>query len=282
MKAAVVYQPGDADALTIAELPEPAVDDHEVLVDVEAAGVNPVDMGNRSDPSWAGVPAPYVVGYEFAGRVLEAGVSVADLRVGDRVWGLLPVRGTRWGAYAERVSTRDDFVARRPDELDPEEAACLPLASGTALQVLDRLELNSGAWLLVHGAAGGVGHLLVQLAVARGLYVAAVSRECDRDRLLALGAQLWLDTANSFPPEAAAVTHLGRQLDGVVDLVGGRLVTAQYFVSYGGALATVVDLNGDFGEAIDRNLRLHGVLLTPGRDVLNTVAREVHGGLRRS
>lgn len=280
MRAVAVYQPGGAAALTLVELPDPVIGDGEVLVAVEAAGVNPVDLGNRSDPRWAGIRAPYVVGYEFAGTVIEIGSPVEDLRIGDRVWGLLPVRGTRWGAYAEYVVAHCRFVARRPDDLDPAEAACLPLAAGTALQMLDRLDLDEGAWLLVHGAGGGVGHLLVQLAATRGLRVAAVSREADRHRLVALGAELWLDRSQENPPEAAAVAHLRRDLDAVVDLAGGRLVEAQRHVRPGGRLASVVDLKGDFGAAIDRNLRLHGVLLRPGRNLLRALAQEVEAGLR--
>jgi len=280
MKAAVVYAPGGADALTLAELPDPGAGEAEVVVAVEAAGVNPVDIGNRSDPRWSGVPTPYIVGYEFAGHVIEVGLSVTDLRIGDPVWGLLPVRGTQWGANAEYLAVSREHVARRPSELDPAEAACLPLAAGTALQVLDRLDLAEGGWLLVHGAAGGVGHLLVQLAASRGVRVAAVSREVDRDRLTALGAELWLDRSSATLPEAAAVAHLGHELDAVVDLVGGRLVDAQDHVRPGGGLATVVDLNGDFSEALDRNLRLHGVLIQPGRDLLESLAREVRAGLR--
>jgi NADPH:quinone reductase-like Zn-dependent oxidoreductase len=264
----------------MAELPDPVAGPGQVVVAVEAAGVNPVDLGNRTDPGWSGVKTPYVVGYEFSGTVLAVDRSVSGILVGEPVWGLLPVRGTRWGAYAERVAVPAALVARQPDQLDPVEAACLPLAAGTALQVLDRLRLADGAWLLVHGAAGGVGHLLVQLAVLRGLRVAAVSGRADRQRLAALGAELWLDRAETGSPEAAAVARLGHDLDAVVDLVGGRLTDAQNHVRAGGGLATVVDLEGQFSEAIDRNLSLHGVLLRPGREVLANLAWAVEAGLR--
>src|SRR5206468_9866858 len=84
-----------------------------------------------------------------------------------------PVRGTRWGAYAEEVVVDAGHVGLRPASLEPIEAAALPLSGGTALQMLDRLAPTAGEWMLVHGAAGGVGHLLVQLARDRGVHVDA-------------------------------------------------------------------------------------------------------------
>ena len=138
MRAVVVEQPGDAGALHMGELPDPSPLGAQVLVEIEAAGVNPVDAGNRADPAWAGLTPPYVVGYEFAGTVVAG--DGAGLRSGDAVWGLLPVRGTRWGAYAERIAVDAAYVAPRPAALDVVQAAVLPLAGGTALQVLDRLD----------------------------------------------------------------------------------------------------------------------------------------------
>src|SRR5436305_7509543 len=99
----------------------------ELRVAVEAVGVNPVDAQNRADPDWARLAVPHVVGYEFAGRVLEVGESVPDLSAGDAVWGLTPVRGTRWGAYAEEVVVDAGHVGLRPASLEPIEAAALPL-----------------------------------------------------------------------------------------------------------------------------------------------------------
>ncbi len=258
------------------ELPEPSPAGAQVLVAVDAAGVNPVDAGNRSDGTWAGLAPPYVVGYEFAGTVVAG--DGTRLRSGDAVWGLLPVRGTRWGAYAERVAVDASYVAPRPAALTSVQAAVLPLAGGTALQVLDRLALPSGAWLLVHGAAGGVGHLLVQIAVQRGLRVAAASRAEDRERMLQLGVELWIDRAEPDVVHAAAA-KLGRPFDGVADLVGGLLIESLPALAEGAQAATIVDLQGDYDEAIDRNVSLHGVLLRPGEDLLAALAAAVDAGL---
>jgi NADPH:quinone reductase len=270
MRAVVVERPGGPEALRLVRRPVPEAGPGEVAVAVGAVGVNPVDCGNRADPTWAGVGTPYVVGYEFAGRVVGSG---------EEVWGLLPVQGTRWGALAEQIVVPTDLVAPRPAGLDAVTAAALPLAGCTALQTLERMPLAEGAWLLVHGAAGGVGHLLVQLARRRGLHVAAASRPADRARLEALGVELWLDRSEP-DPAAAATRALGHELDAVVDLVGGQLEASLPHVRVGGHVATIVDLAGDLEQAVDRNVDLHPVLMRAGRDRLYELAAEVAAGVR--
>jgi NADPH:quinone reductase len=189
------------------------------------------------------------------------------------------VQGTRYGALAERVVVPADLVGPRPSGLDAVTAAALPLAGCTALQVLERMSLPEGAWLLVHGASGGVGHLLLQLAHSRGLRVAAAARTADRARLESLGVDLWLDRAEP-DPAGAATRALGHELDAVADLVGGLLEQSLPHVRVGGHAATIVELSGDLEPAIDRNIDLHGVLLRTGRDRLDALAAEVAAGLR--
>src|SRR2546430_2762641 len=118
MRALLVQDPGEAECLQLGETPAPRARPGHVVVRVEAVGVNPVDAANRADPSWAAIEAPYVVGYELAGVVDALGEGVSSVAVGDPVWGLLPVRRTRWGAYAELVEMREGWVARRPSSLD--------------------------------------------------------------------------------------------------------------------------------------------------------------------
>jgi NADPH:quinone reductase-like Zn-dependent oxidoreductase len=189
------------------------------------------------------------------------------------------VQGTTRGALAEQVAVPKEYVAPRPPELDPIVAAALPMAGCTALQVLQRMPLTAGSWVLVHGAAGGVGHLLVQMARGLGLRVAAASRFDDRHRLEELGVDLWLDRSEPSAA-AAAAARLGHELDAVVDLVGGQLEPSLPFVRIGGHAATIVDLTGDLDLAIDRNIDLHGVLMRAGRDRLYELAAEVSAGVR--
>lgn len=272
VRAVVVFRPGGPGALELVSLERRSIQPHEVRVGVQAAGVNPVDAGNRADPSWAGLTPPYVVGYECAGVILEAGASVEHLQAGHEVWLLLPVRGSHWGTYAEEVVCDAAFVEQRPASLDPPAAAVLPLAGVTALQLLDRLAPRVGDWLLVHGAAGGVGHLLVQLARARGCRIAAVARPQRHEFLRSLGVEVVVDRFADEPlrdARAAADTDF----EGVADLVGGGSAQASLpFVAEGGSIASIVDLVGDFELAIDRNVTLHGVLLRPGRAELRRLA----------
>lgn len=277
MRALVVERPGGPEELRLRELPAPRPGPGQVVVAVEAAGVNPVDAGNRADPTWAGLDPPYVVGYELAGTVEAAGDG-AGWRAGAPVWGLLPVRGTRWGTYAELVALDAALVGPRPASLSAVEAASIPLAGATALQLLGRLDPRPGEWILVHGAAGGVGSLFVQLARARGARVAA-SASGRREPLLAgLGVEVFLDRHRGDVAQRAR-RAVGQELDMVADLVGqGTLAASLRVVREGGRAGSIVELAGDLELAVDRNITLHGVLVRPSREVLDALAAAVETG----
>jgi NADPH:quinone reductase len=281
MRALVVHRPGGPDAMRLDDLPEPAMRAGDVVVAVEAVGVNPVDAGNRADPAWAGIEAPYVVGYELAGVVEAIGTDVVGMEPGQAVWGLLPVRRTRWGTYAELVAVDARFVGVRPAALDAVQAAAIPLAGATALQVLDRLDPPAGDWMLIHGAAGGVGSLLVQLARARGVRVAGSSSAQRHGFLRELGVEVALDRRDG-DALSRALSAMGVEPFAVADLAGhGLLARTLPYVREGGAAATIVDLDGDLEQAIDRNITIHGVLVRPGRKALDRLAEAVDAGSLR-
>ena len=281
MRALVVEQPGGPEAMRLRQLPAPRPAPGQVVVAVEAVGVNPVDAGNRADPGWAGVRPPYVVGYELAGRIHAVGDGGVGWAQGAPVWGLLPVRGTRWGTYAELVALDAALVGPRPPGLSAVEAASLPLAGATAVQLLDRLDPRPGERLLVHGAAGGVGSLLVQLARARGARVVA-SASAQRQALLHdLGAEVFIDRRAGDVAQRAR-REVGQELDMVADLVGSGLLAASLPVlKEGGRAGSIVELAGDLEPAVDRNLILHGVLVRPSREVLEALAAAVADGSLR-
>jgi NADPH:quinone reductase len=220
------------------------------------------------------------VGYELAGRIQAAGDD-ADWRPGEPVWGLLPVRGTRWGTYAELVTLDAALVAPRPPSLSAVQAASLPLTGTTSVQLLDRLDPKPGEWMLVHGAAGGVGSLFVQLARARGARVVA-SASAQREPLLRkLGAEVFVDRHAGQVAERAR-RAIGQELDMVADLVGyGTLAASLPMVREGGRAASIVALAGDLEPAVDRNITLEGVLVRPSRAVLGVLAAAVAGGSLR-
>jgi NADPH:quinone reductase len=282
MRALVVEQPGGPEAMRLRQLPAPQPDAGQVVVAVEAAGVNPVDAGNRADPSWAGICPPYVVGYELAGHVQAVGAGPAGWRPGDAVWGLLPVRGTRRGAYAELVALDAALIGPRPPSLSAVQAASLPLAGATAAQLLDRLDPRPGEWVLVHGAAGGVGSLFVQLARARGARVVASASARRAPLLGQLGAEVFLDR-HAGAVAGRARRAIGRELDMVADLVGhGNLAASLPVLREGGRAGSIVELAGDLELAVDRNITLHGVLVRPSQRVLGALAAAVAEGWLRS
>ena len=267
--------------MRLRELPAPLPGPGQVVVAVEAVGVNPVDAGNRADPSWARISPPYVVGYEVAGRIHAVGDGGAGWRSGDPVWGLLPVRGTRWGTYAELVALDAALVGPRPPSLSAVQAAALPLAGATAVQLLDRLDPKPGEWVLVHGAAGGVGSLLVQLARARGARVVASASARREPLLRELGVEVFLDR-HAGPVAERACRAIGQELDMVADLVGdGTLAASLPVVREGGRAGSIVEVAGDLEPAVDRNLTLHGVLVRPSRAVLGVLAAAVADGALR-
>jgi NADPH2:quinone reductase len=272
MRALVVERPGPPTTMRLTSVADPDLRAGEVLVSIEAVGVNPVDASNRADPAWAQLTPPYIVGYEFSGTIVASG---------DRVWGVLPVRGTRFGAYAELVAVDASYVAPRPEELTSIEAAALPLVGLTSLQILDRLALSAGDWLVVHGAAGGVGSVLVQLARARGLRVAALAGSGRHALLRDLGTEVVVDRDADGALELA-LAEIGTQPRGVVDLVGQELLNETLpHIAHGGAAAAIVELAGDFEEAIDRNITIHGLLVQPNKDDLDRLAEEVRAGRLR-
>lgn len=181
MKAVLQREYGGPEVLQIEEVDKPEPIPTEVQVRVHAAGVNPVDFKTRSGRGVSGVLGefPVCLGWDVSGVVTEVGLGVTRFAVGDEVFGM-PWFPREAGAYAEYVTAPSRHFAPKPHVLTHEEAGALPLAALTAWQiVVDTVRVQDGDEVLVHGAAGGVGHLVVQIARARSARViahAALSR----------------------------------------------------------------------------------------------------------
>jgi NADPH:quinone reductase len=275
MKAIVVREHGDADVLTVTDLPLPEPGPGEVRIRVHAAGTNPVDAGNRADGAWAGVSAPFVPGYDVAGSVDSSGEGVTGITPGARVMALTAFpRGQ--GGYAQYVVVKADALAPISASTSFESAAATPLAGGTADEVLERLHLPAGSRLLVLGASGGVGSFLLQLAAARGLDVVAVGSARHHERLRALGASACVDYAR---PDALDAVIAGGQVDAIADLVGGSTISALLpALRDRGQLATIATPEVDIDTVVDRNLTLHGVLITDDGDRTRRLAMLLASG----
>jgi NADPH:quinone reductase-like Zn-dependent oxidoreductase len=215
MRAISVQRAGGPEVLTEVELPKPEPGPVEILVRVHAAGVNPTDWKARGRGRSFRTDAPYVPGYDVSGVVEAVGPGVRMYAPGDEVFGM-PLFPYPAGAYAEYVVAPPRHFARKPVTLDHVTAAGLPLAGLTAWQSLvDFANVQPGQRVLVHAAAGGVGHLAVQIAKARGAYVIGTASAAKHDFVLGLGADEVIDYRTTDFTTATG------ELDVVLDTIGG-------------------------------------------------------------
>lgn len=221
---------------SLSELPYPVVSENDVVVRVHAAGFT------RGELDWPDTwtdragrdRTPSVPGHEVSGVVVELGTGTTGLTVGQRVFGL-----TDWarnGSLAEYVAVETRNLAPLPVDIDHTVAAALPISGLSAWQGLfDHGRLAAGQTVLIHGAAGGVGSIAVQLAREVGARVIGTGRAADRDRALALGAHVFLDL------EAERLEDAG-EVDVVFDVIGGDVLTRSIaLVRAGGTLVTIAE-----------------------------------------
>ncbi len=203
---------------TLAEVPKPEAGLTEVLVRVRVAGINPVDWKTAQGGGMSGFfpeGAPMVLGWDVAGEVAEVGPGVTRFAVGDRVFGM-PRFPQPAAAYAEYVTSPARHLARIPGGVSLETAGAVPLAGLTAWQaVVDTLRLGEGDRVLIHAAAGGVGHLAVQMAKARGAEVWGTASQKKHALLRELGVDHPIDYRSEDFAQVA------QDMDAVIDFVGG-------------------------------------------------------------
>jgi NADPH:quinone reductase-like Zn-dependent oxidoreductase len=192
MKAAVYHRFGGPEVLQVVEVPEPKMFADQVRIHIKAAALNPADLGFQAGAADALVDTffPVIPGWDVAGIVAEAGIGTTGFKPGDEVIGFVRGAIQRYGCYAEQIAAEPRQLARKPANLDWGQAAGLPLAGLTAYQAVARaLDVRAGETVLVHGAAGGVGHLAVQIAAARGASVIGTAAEPNHGYLRSLGVQ---------------------------------------------------------------------------------------------
>jgi NADPH:quinone reductase len=280
MRAIVIERFGGPEVLQPSDLPDPEAGAGTVRVAVSAAGANPVDASNRSDGSWAGLTLPHVLGYDIAGVIDQVGDGVDATSVGQRVMAMTPFPEGA-GGYAELVVLDADLVASVPDDVSFVDAAAVPLAAGTAYDVLERIDLARGSWVLVHGASGGVGTFLVQLAAAKHLRVIAAASTRSHELLRDLGAEACVDYHDADVAEAAT-SIAGGGVDAIVDLVGGSaLKESLRTVRSHGQLVSIATPDLDLDPILDENLTFHGVLISDSGDRIRELARLMKTGTIR-
>lgn len=269
---------GGPEVLELTEVDRPVPLPTEVLVRVRAVGVNPVETVIRSGRFPLLGEPPFILGWDVCGMVADIEPGVTRFRPGDEVYGM-PFFPRPANAYAEYVAAPSRQLARKPASLSHAEAAALPLAGLTAWQALvDTAQVAAGQRVLIHGAGGGVGHLAVQIARARGAYVIGTASAAKHDLIASLGADELIDYRT-----ADFAAHVDG-VDVVLDTIGGEVARRSIGVlRRGGLLVTIVGRRDvDLAvrtEAAGR--RFAGVSVEPDYPALEALADLAESGKLR-
>ncbi|MFJ5861819.1 NADP-dependent oxidoreductase [Pseudarthrobacter sp. NPDC092439] len=240
MKAITYSEYGNPDVLEFGDQPMPKVGPGMVLVKVKTAAVNPVDwkiMAGYLDAAMD-LQFPAIPGWDVAGVVESVGIDARQFQPGDEVIAYGRKDYVHGGSFAEYIALPERLLARKPDSLGWNESAGLPLAGLTAYQVLNRLELKAGETLLIHGGAGGVGSLGIQIAVAKGASVIATASDKNHEFLRSLGAEP-VAYGDGLADRVRALRPGG--VDVVADFVGGNLGATLAVLAEGGRHASIAD-----------------------------------------
>ena len=271
MKAILMTAAGNPDVLQLRDIAKPELPSpHHLRVMLAAAGVNPLDTKLRAKPVYYPDKLPAILGCDGAGTVEETGSAVTRFKVGDAVYFCNGGIGDEPGCYAEYTTLHEEYCAAKPANLSLEDAAALPLVLLTAWEALvERANLQTGQTLLIHAAAGGVGHIAVQLAHHLGANIAAtVGDEKKLGLVHGLGAEKIIEyREQDFVQETLDWTQ-GRGADVVFDTVGGEtFLRSLNAVRIGGKLVTLLSTPlalADTQLARLRNLSLcYELMLTP-------------------
>jgi NADPH:quinone reductase-like Zn-dependent oxidoreductase len=256
MQAISQDQLGGPDVLKLITSPTPQPGISEILIRVAAAGVNPIDGANRETGALIGEP-PFVLGWDISGTVEAVGPGVTLHQPGSEVFGMLPFPAGH-GAYAEYVVGPARAFVPKPANLDHVHAAAIPMVGLTAWQALvDTAGIMPGCRVLIIGASGGIGHLAVQIAKARGAIVTALASAANADFVRSLGADEVIDYATDF-------TMAVRDQDVVLDVVGGDYpARALQVLKRGGIVVSTQppSLAAVAGDAAERGIRVAGIIV---------------------
>lgn len=271
MKAARIHRFGGPEVIRIEDIPTPEPGQGEVLIRVHAASVNPVDWKIRQGGYLSEDKLPMTLGRDVCGTIDQMGAGAGDgFKMGDAVFAML---AREQGGNAEFAIARADICAPKPGKLDPVQTGSLGLASLTAWQGLfDHGGLRQGQRVLIHGAAGGVGHLAVQFAVARGAEVFATCGAQDKDFVRGLGAAEVIDYKSERFEDRA------RDIDIVYDLIGGETQDRSWSVLKRGGIIVSTLTEPDKAKAAAHGARGTHYMAQPNGAELREVAGLVDQG----
>ncbi|MFC8088506.1 NADP-dependent oxidoreductase [Streptomyces sp. NPDC008343] len=269
---------GGPEVLKEVEVQRPAPRPNEVLVRVRAAGLNPTDWKHRDNGGFLGEP-PFVLGWDVSGVVEAVGIGVVRFRPGDEVFGMLSYPFGH-GSHAEYVTAPARVFAHKPASVDHIQAGALPLVSLTAWQALvEYADVQPGQRVLIHAAAGGVGHVAVQIAKARGAHVIGTASAGKHEFLRGLGADEVIDYRETDFAEAV------KDVDVVLDTLGGETsVRSLGVLRPGGVVVSILPVGSDdfYEEAERLGVRALRMLVDSDRADLRAIADLVDKGQLRA
>jgi NADPH:quinone reductase-like Zn-dependent oxidoreductase len=252
MKAIILKGFGGVENLVVTDVPVPNVSDNEVLVKVKAIGINPIDIKTRTGKGLANRLKelnPMILGWDISGVITEIGRSIISFQKGDEVFGMINFPG-HGKAYAEYVSAPETHLALKPANISYEDAAAASLAALTAWQIL-KAKIKSGDKVLIHAAAGGVGHYAVQMSKYLGAYVVGTASGKNRDFILSLGASEHIDY------EKQRFEDVLNDLDFVLDAIGGDYIDRSLKVLKPGG--TIISIPSGASENITEKAKAKGM-----------------------
>ncbi len=284
MKAMVLESFGGPESFELRDLPKPVPLAGQVLVRVHATSINPLDYQVRRGDYRDLVPLPAITGHDVSGVVEAVGPGVTNFSPGDEVW-YTPQIFDGPGSYAEYHVASERIIGKKPPSLSHLEAASLTLVGGTAWESLVvRAALRVGESILVHGGAGGVGHVAIQLAKAIGARVFTTVRDTNFEFARSLGADVVIDYRSEDLVDAIMRETQGRGVDVVFDTIGGdTLSRSPDLLTQLGRVVSIVDITQpqNLVQAWGKNASYHFVFTRQNRGKLDELSALVERGQLR-
>lgn len=272
MKAIVIEKPGGIENLIFKDVPKPYIKENEVLVEVKAIGINPVDYKIRSTEQGInmmyGGRYPVILGWDISGVVAQIGENVSKFNLGDNVFGMVNFPGAG-NAYAEFVASPENHLAKMPENVSYEEAAATTLAALTALQALQKI-IKKHDKVLIHAGSGGVGHFAIQIAKQIGAYVTATSSAKNKDFIMSVGADEHIDYRTQ------KIEEILTDIDFVLDSMAGEvLLNSVKVMKEGGTIVSlaITEVSEDIkAEADKKNVTVLPLLVKSDSDDMKTLS----------
>ena len=284
MKAQILKSFGSPDSFELCEVPKPVPHTGQVLVRVHATSINPLDYQVRRGDYADLVPLPAITGHDVSGVVEAIGPGVTNFAPGDEVW-YTPQIFDGPGSYAEYHVAAESIIGKKPPTLSHLEAASLSLVGGTAWEALTvRAALRVGESILIHGGAGGVGHVAIQLAKAIGAKVFTTVREANAEFVKRMGADVIIDYEKEDYVDAIMRETAGRGVDVVFDTLGGNTLSrSPDALAQMGRVVSIVDIAQpqNLVQAWGKNASYHFVFTRQNRGKLDELSSLVVQGQLR-